>query len=197
MSDSTVDIQMNDIPLEKIFQTQIDDGGKLALCVAYSTMHIANSILRAHDKSVPKLTLDSINKIVDESVANCGLASKDGFNSDRGWVKSHEKIAEAVGLKGYTKVYEEADASKIFALLQWGSMVELRHEGHHSMIATGWFKGKDEKFYCKVQDPWPYSDDCLLDTSRMVTLKKVNGKLVDSRTIELMGWFKKNGTDWV
>jgi hypothetical protein len=191
-------IEMNHVALNDIKQTQIDDKGNKALCLGLTNIQIAASILRAKDKSIAPLTLKDVDAIVDKAVANGGFADKDkDGNSDNGWVLSHEKIAEAAGLFGYTKIYEKINKERLFALLQWGSLVELRDEGHHSLIATGWYQDENGNFFCTVSDPWPYSNDTLLDCQRWTTLRKSGDKLVDSRTIELIGFYVNPQTNWL
>jgi hypothetical protein len=197
MKDVKIEIPMASVPIEKMFQTEIDDAGKNELCMGFCDIEIAHSILRTYDKKLRPPNLQQVNEFVDKAVANGGFATLDGKDSYHGFCQNHEKIAEAVGLAGYEKVFEKVDAGKIFALLQWGSVVEIRKEGSHSMLAVSWGKGEDGKFYCKVVDPWPYSDDCLLDTGRMVTLRKVGDQLIDSRNIGWMGWYRKKGTSWI
>lgn len=189
MSDIT--IKMKHVSANDIKQTTINDKGANELCLALCDIQIAASL----QKKV--LTLADINRIVDVAITNGGLASLDGKDSYHGFVKSHEKLAEAAGLTGYTKKYIKFDAAKIFALLQWGSLVELRDEGHHSLLATGWYKQGDS-FYCTCSDPWPYTNDVRLDTARGVTQKTgLRGALVDSRSIEYIGFYVKENTEWI
>lgn len=184
-------IKMHHVSANDIKQTTISDKGANELCLALCDIQIAGSL----QKKV--FTLADVNRIVDAAIKNGGLASVDGKDSYHGFVQSHEKLAEAAGLTGYTKKYIKFDAAKIFALLQWGSLVELRDEGRHSVLATGWYKLED-KFYCTTSDPWPYTDDKRLDTARAMTQKiGLRGAIVDSRSIEYIGFYVKNGTDWI
>jgi len=180
MSDT---IYVKRIALNDIKQTDIDDAGKNALCMALCKIQIAGAMLGK------VYNLDDINKIVDMCIQNGALRSKDGENSD-GWVLRHEKVAEACGLKGVKSVYKEFDRHDIVNRLQWGQPIELRDEGKHSLLCVGWYK-EGEKFYGEVFDPWPKTDDKRLDFERAVTQRMVKGKWVDSRTIELYSYFEK------
>lgn len=186
-----ISVKMRHVSANDIKQTTINDKGANELCLALCDIQIAGSL----QKKV--FSLADVNRIVDAAIKNGGIASVDGKDSYHGFVKSHEKLAEAAGLTGYTKKYVKYDAAKIFALLQWGSLVELRDEGHHSLLATGWYKQGDS-FYCTTSDPWPYTDDKRLDTARAMTQKVgAGGKLIDSRSIEYIGFYIKNGTEWI
>lgn len=186
-----ITVKMRHVSANDIKQTTIDDKAAAELCLFLSDVQICGSL----QKKV--FSLADINRIKMAAIKNGGLASHDGKDSYHGWVQSHEKIAEAAGLSGYTKKYIKFDAAKIFALLQWGSLVELRDEGHHSLLATGWYKLED-KFYCTTSDPWPYTDDKRLDTARAMTQKiGLRGAIVDSRSIEYIGFYVKNGTEWI
>lgn len=186
-----VSVKMRHISANDIKQTTIDDKGANELCLALCDIQIAGSLLKK------TFTLGDVNRIVKDAIKNGGLASVDGKDSYHGFVKSHEKLAEAAGLTGYVKKYIKFDAAKIFALLQWGSLVELRDEGKHSLLATGWYKLGDE-FFCSTSDPWPFTDDKRLDTARAMTQKVgKGGKLIDSRSIEYIGFYVKTGTDWI
>lgn len=191
MSEQDISVKMRHVSANDIKQTTIDDKGANELCLALCDIQIAGSL----QKKV--FTLADVNRIVDAAIKNGGLASVDGKDSYHGFVQSHEKLAEAAGLTGYVKKYIKFDAAKIFALLQWGSLVELRDEGHHSLLATGWYKQGDQ-FFCTTSDPWPYTDDKRLDTARAMTQKVgPGGKLIDSRSIEYIGFYVKSGTDWI
>ncbi|MBS0616638.1 MAG: hypothetical protein JSR44_00505 [Spirochaetes bacterium] len=118
----------------------------------------------------------------------------------------HEKCAAAVGLVGYKKEYAAiprdkkgaADCSQIINLLSWQTLVELRHDGHHSLTATGWYK-ESGKFYIAVNDPWPTTDDTRFDVSRSITQRFAKGAWIDSRPIESFAWFYKEGSNpkWI
>lgn len=193
-----VTVDMSHVAVEDIKQNDIADADANKLCLALCDIQLAGSILLGQKAIARPFNLADINRIVDKAIANGGIASVDGINSDSGWVKSHEKIAEAAGLFGYVKKYAPFDPAKIFALLQWKSLVELRDEGRHSLLATSWFKGEDGIFYCRTSDPWRPTNDTLLDTSRALTLRKDrNGNLVPSRSIEYIGYYVRNGTDWI
>lgn len=195
--ESHVSVDMEHVSLNDIKQTTIDDKWNTKLCLWVADTQIAGSIRRIYDKTLSPFTLDDLNRFADECIARGGLARLDDKNSQDGFVLNHQIVAEVAGLKGYVKKYVPFDAAKIFALLQWKCLVELRDEGHHSLLATGWFKGDDGKFYCNTSDPWPATDDKRLDTARAMTQRLVNGKWIDSRSIEFIGYYVRRGTDWL
>ncbi len=204
-------LEISSTKINKIFQTEIDDSDADKLCLWMQDILIPWSILRliakAKGENLPPLTLADFNRLNDVCIANGGLKKRDAGNSVDGFVTSHEKCAEAVGLTGYIKEYVKIprgkdglfDCSFAVNLLQWGCLVELRDEGRHSLTATGAYKA-DGKFYLEVSDPWPATNDTRFDCARGVTQRFVQGKgWVDSRTIEYFGWFYKTGTNpkWV
>lgn len=195
-------IQMNEIKLPTLRQTDISDTAKNELCLVYSGGQMAYQLRRRNEMKkgvkLPTWTMKDVDEFIDKAIGNGGVYTEDGVNSLHGMAKNHRKIAEAAGLYGYDKEYVKYDSAKIMALLQWDSLVELRDEGRHSLLATGWYK-EDDKFYCSTSDPWPYSDDLRLDCARAMTQKKVNGKWVDSRSIEYFAFYYKIGTDpkWI
>jgi hypothetical protein len=195
-------IEMNSVSLNDIKQTAINDSGRNSLCLALANIQIAGSILRLRalreGKTIAPYTLEDIDRIVDEAVKNGGLRDldKDG-NSDDGFVADHEKIAAAAGLFDVKKVYEKINKYRISALLQWGSCVEIRDEGRHSMIAYAWYVDANQNMFCRLSDPWPKTNDVLLDCQRWMTQRMVDGKLVDSRSVEHIGYYIDNKTKWV
>lgn len=189
---------MAHVAIDDIKQTDISDAGNKELCLCLADIQIAGSILLMQKKIATPFTLADIDRIVDAAILNGGLATADKQNSLHGYVLSHERVAEAAGLLGYVKKYELYDASRIFALLQWGSVVELRQEGRHSMLATGWFKADTGKVYCTVSDPWPATNDTLLDCDRAMTQRMVGeGFMKDSRRITHIGYYVRRGTNWL
>lgn len=176
-------ITVKHIALNDIKQTDIDDAGKNALCMALCNIQMAGAMIGK------VFTLKDVDRIVDQCVANGALRSTDRVNSD-GWVVSHEKIAEACGLPYVKKFYKKFDRHDIINRLQWGQPIELRDEGKHSLLCVGWFKEGD-KFYGECLDPWPKTDDKRIDFERATTQRKEKGKWVDSRTIEFYGYFEK------
>jgi len=199
------------IKINKIFQTKIDDASADKLCLWMQNVLIAWSILRvkakADDRDLPEpLTLADFNRLNDACIANGGLARLTDGDSKEGFVLNHEKCAEAVGLYGYKKEYVKfsrdkkgaCDVSDVLNLLTWGSLVELRDEGAHSLTAVGWYKANG-KYYLEVRDPWPKTDDARFDCARGVTQRFVAGRWVDSRSIEYYAWFYKVGTSpkWI
>lgn len=180
MSDT---IFVKEIKLNDIKQTEIDDAGRNALCMALCKIQMAGAMVgKVYD-------LAEVNKIVDRCIEIGALRSTDKKNSD-GWVANHEKIAEACGLKNVKNVYKKFDRYDIVNRIQWGQPIELRDEGKHSLLAVGWYKEGDD-FFLTVIDPWPKTDDKRLDLSRAMTQRKVGGKWVDSRSIEYYGYFEK------
>ena len=199
-------IEVADLKINKIFQTQIDDTDRDYLCVWMQSILIPWSILRRRNRSLPPLRLEDFNRLNDACIANGGLARRDDKNSVRGYVSNHEKCAEAVGLTGYKKEYVKIprnadntfDCSQILALLQWETLVELRDDGRHSLTATGWYK-EGGRFFAHVSDPWPKTNDERFDLDRAMTQRKVAGQWIDSRSIESFAWFYKLGTNpkWI
>jgi hypothetical protein len=199
------------VKINEVFQTEIDDDDADKLCLWMCNVLAAWSILcvkaRMDKRAVPApLTLDDFNRLKNICLSNGALAKRDAKNSFNGFVTNHEKCAEAVGLLGYEKQYVKFskdkkgvfDVGDVINLLSWGALVELRDEGAHSLIATGWYKA-DGKFYLEVRDPWPKTNDTRFDCARGVTQRYVKGAWVDSRTIEFYGWFFKRGTSpkWI
>jgi len=168
-----------------IKQTLISDGGKNALCLALVNLQLAASEIGK------VLGLEDVNKFVKAAVKAGALRSTDGENSD-GWIMpgGHEKLAELVGLKDVEKKYIKFDRSDIINRLQWGKAVELRDEGKHSLLAYRWFK-EGETFFADVLDPWPKTNDTRINLDRAMTQREVNGKWVDSRSIEYIGFYEK------
>lgn len=203
-------LPISDIKIEKIFQTQIDDSDADKLCLWMQDILIPWSILRLIKKqsgeNVPSLTLADFDRLNDLCIKNGGLARRTDGDSENGYVNNHEKCAEAVGLFGYKKEYVKipfnkdgtADASFAVNLLQWGSLVELRDDGHHSLTATGAYKAEG-KYYLEVRDPWPKTDDTRFDCARAMTQRFTSKGWVDSRSIEYFAWFYKVGSSpkWV
>lgn len=176
--------RMKLVSLNDIKQTKIDDAGKDALCTALCNLQMAAAALGL------KPDLSQIDAWIDECVKVGALRSKDKKNSD-GFVLSHEKMAEVVGLKGVKKVYKKFDKAEIINLLQWGRAVELRDEGKHSLLAVGWLADADGKAFADCLDPWPYSNDVRLDLQRAMTQNVKAGVLVDSRSIEYYGIYEE------
>jgi hypothetical protein len=184
------------IDMEPIRQTDIDDAANDKLCLALTNIQLCGSILIALKKRITPFSLAEVNAIIDKSIKNGGLKTKDGVNSDGGYVLNHEKMAEACGLPGYKKHYARlGDGSELLNRLQWKVAVELRDEGKHSLIACGWHV-QSGKVYVDVFDPWPKTDDSRFDLARAMTQRQVNGKWVDSRSIEYIGYYNKAGTNW-
>lgn len=183
---SGVRIQMGQVQLNDIKQTAISDGGKNALCLGLVNLQMA----AAEMGLVPDL--EQIDAWVDESIRVGALRTKDGVNSD-GWILpgGHEKMAAIVGLRGVRKVYVKFDVGIITARLQWKLPVELRDEGKHSLLCVGWFQDVDGKIYGECLDPWPKTDDKRIDFDRAMTQRIVNGKWVDSRSIEYIGYYQR------
>lgn len=171
--------QFNDIK-----QTLIADEGKDALCLALVNLQMAAS------ESGKVLTLDDVNRLVKEAVKIGALRSSDGVNSD-GWILpgGHEKLAALAGLHNVTKKYIKFDRAEIINRLQWGKAVEIRDQGRHSLLSYRWFK-EGATFFADVLDPWPYTNDTRIDLDRAMTLRQVNGKWADSRTIEYIGFYE-------
>lgn len=191
-------IDMAHIAVQDIKQNDIADAAADKLCLALCDIQIAGSLLLLQGKRKTPFTLEDVDVIIDAAIANGGIASKDGVNSDNGWVASHEKVAEAAGLFGYTKKYTPFNAAILFALLQWGSLVELRDEGKHSLLATSWFKANDGVYYCTVSDPWRATNDIFIDSARALTYRAdKTGTLVPSRSIEYLGYYVRRGTNWI
>lgn len=182
-----VKIQMGQVRLNDIKQTAISDGGKYALCLGLINLQMAAAELGL----VPDL--QQIDAWIDESVRVGALRTKDGVNSD-GWVLpgGHEKMAAVVGLFNVRKVYKKFDVGIITARLQWKLPVELRDEGKHSLLCVGWHvDAADGKIYGECLDPWPKTDDRRIDFDRAMTQRIVNGKWVDSRSIEYIGYYER------
>jgi len=199
------------VKINQIYQTEIDDSSADKLCLWMQNILIPWSILRVKAKqegrTLPEpLTLADFNRLNDICIKTGALAKLTDGDSKEGFVLNHEKCAEAVGLIGYKKQYEqftknkkgEFDVSFVMNLLTWGSLVELRDDGKHSLTAVGWYKA-DGKFYLEVRDPWPKTDDARLDCSRCMTQRYVGGRWLDSRSIESFAWFYKVGTSpkWI
>jgi hypothetical protein len=189
------------IELKDIKQTAISDTWKTKLCTALCNIQICCGIMLTKGLLKNPFSISDIDRIVDEAVKNGGLSTKDGENSDNGYVANHEKIAEAAGLPGkWKKLYPRLDAdglANILALLQWGSPVELRDEGKHSLLATGSYL-ENGIIFLEVIDPWPYTDDKRLNTKTNMTQKKnEKGEWVDSRSIEFYGWYKNLISGWL
>lgn len=183
---SGVKIQMAQLRLNDIKQTAISDAGKNALCLGLCNLQMAAAELGL----VPDL--QQIDAWIDESVRVGALRTIDGVNSD-GWVKpgGHEKMAAVVGLFNVRKVYKKFDVGIITARLQWKLPVELRDEGKHSLLCVGWHVDEvDGKIYGECLDPWPKTGDRRIDFARAMTQRIVNGKWVDSRSIEYIGYYE-------
>lgn len=205
-----VKIDIKKIELKTLRQTDIDDAGKNELCLVYSGLRVAYQLRRRLEAKkgvkLPDLDMPDIDRMIDECVANGGVKTHDKKNSWHGLAADHVKIAEAAGLFGYEKEYVKIgknpdgsfDCSFICALLQWDSLVELRDEGRHSLLATGWYL-EGTTVYCTTSDPWPYSDDLRFNTKTAMTERKVNGKWTPSRSIEFFAWYYKRGTNpkWI
>lgn len=203
-------LQISNIKIDKIFQTEIADKNADKLCLWMQDILIPWSILRIiakqSGKDLAPLSLADFNRLNDECIKNGGLAKLTEGDSKEGFVNNHELCANAVGLYGYQKEYVKIptnkdgtfDSSFAFNLLQWGCLIELRDEGHHSLTATGAYK-VDGKFYFEVRDPWPKTDDTRFDCARAMTQRFVNGQWIDSRSIEYFGWFFKIGVNpkWI
>ena len=204
-------LDVANVKINQVFQTEIDDADADKLCLWMSNTLIAWSILRVKARLVEKpipapLTLDDFNRLKNVCLSNGALAKRDAANSLNGFVTNHEKCAEAVGLTGYKKEYVKfardkkgvVDVTPVLNLLSWGSIVELRDEGKHSLVATGWYKAEG-KYYLEVRDPWPKTNDTRFDCARGVTQRFEKGKWVDSRSIEFYGWFYRGGSSpkWV
>lgn len=203
-------IDVANVKIDKIFQTEISDANADKLCLWMQDILLPWSILRTLDKQKgierAPLTLDDFNALKKICLANGGLAKLDANNSNAGFVLSHEMCAAAVGLLGYKKEYVTwpknkdgtFDVSQAVNLLSWGALVELRHDGHHSLTATGWYKDAG-KFYFEVRDPWPYTNDERFDCARGFTQRYVSGAWADSRPIESFAWFYKIGSNpkWI
>jgi hypothetical protein len=177
---------MKGVKLDHIFQTQIDDKANTELCLCLSDLLLAAADLKLSP------SLADVDRWVDEGVRVGALASRDGKNSEHGFVKNHEKLAEIVGLKGVKKIYEKFDIGRVTALLQWEKAVELRDEGHHSLLCVSW-REEGGEFYGEVLDPWPYTDDKRIDLKRGITQRLIKGEWKDSRSIEYIGYFEKVG----
>ncbi len=176
-------IQVNRIGLNDIKQTQINDKGNEALCTALC------NILQAGAMQGLVYTLADVDRIVDACVANGALRTADGVDSD-GYINSHRKMAEACGLTGFRKIYRAFDANELITRIVWGQPVELRDDGHHSLLALGVFE-EGGKAYADVLDPWGKTNDQRLDITRQMTQRQVAlGKWVDSRSIERIGYYK-------
>lgn len=199
------------VKINEIYQTEIDDANAVKLCLWMSNILIAWSILRIKAKAgkrdaPPPLTLADFNRLNDACIKNGALAKLTDGDSKDGFVTNHEKCAEAVGLTGYKKEYVKftrdkkgvVDVADVINLLTWGCIVELRDEGKHSLVATGWYKAAG-KFFLEVRDPWPKTNDTRFDCARGMTQRYIAGRWVDSRSIEFYGWFFKVGTSpkWV
>lgn len=204
-------LDVANVKINQVFQTEIDDASADKLCLWMSNVLISWSILRVLARLAGKpmpapLTLDDFNRLNDLSIKNGALAKLTDGDSKDGFVTNHEKCAEAVGLTGYKKEYVRFSKDKkgnvevtpVLNLLSWGSIVELRDEGKHSLVATGWYKA-DGKFYLEVRDPWPKTNDTRFDCARGMTQRFEKGKWVDSRSIEFYGWFYRVGSspEWV
>lgn len=188
---------MQSVKLNKISQRAINDAGADALCMAVSDILMAWGNLKRENRNLAPLTLADIDRIVDKCIAAGALRDLDKDGQSDGFVSSHEKIAEVVGLKGFTKVREPYDKHKIINLLQWQAIVEIR-SGGHSMVCHAWsFNEAEQKAYAQVMDPWPKTDDVRLDLDRGKTQKLVGKSFVDSRSIKTFAWYKRNNTDWI
>lgn len=189
-------IEMQNVKLDKVFQTEVDDSDNEKLCMWLVDVYMAWGHLKRETPNLAPLTLAEINKIQDASIKNGGLLDRDkDGNSDDGYVANHEKVAAAAGLTGFTKVREPYDKHKVINLLQWQCLVEIRSSGH-SMLAHGWFM-ENKKPFAHVLDPWPKTDDVRLDLDRGMTLRQGKAGFVDSRKIVSFAWYRKNGTDWI
>ena len=174
--------------VDLINQRVVKDAGADALCLFIANLQMAAAEM--------KMTLDmaDINRLVKEAVKVGALRSSDGGKNSDGWILpgGHEKIAALVGLKNVTKKYVKFDKGEIIERLQWGKPVELRDEGKHSLLAVRWFMD-GKKALADVLDPWPKTNDTRLDFDRAMTQREVNGKFVDSRSIEYIGFYEKTG----
>jgi hypothetical protein len=191
--------QVSHIELKDLKQTRISDKWNTKLCTALCDIQIACGILLSKKELKAPFTYDDVDRIVDDSVRNGGLATKDGVNSEHGYVANHEKIAEAAGLYGFKKYYIKLDAaglSKMVALLQWGSPVELRDEGKHSLLAVGAYL-ENGTLFLNVSDPWPYTNDERFNTKTNMTQRLEKGAWVDSRSIEYIGYYENKKTGWL
>lgn len=187
------------ITIREIYQTEIDDKWATKLCMWLCEMWMAWSVLcfiaerEGKEKPAP-FTLEQLNKLNDLCIEKGGLARLTDGDSDNGFVKNHEINAECVGLKGYKKIYEPiGDGSKVVNLVQWGIICELRDDGRHSMMAVGSYEDAGEMFLT-VFDPWKKTDDRRYRCSTGMTQRKVNGKWVDSRSVESFAWYYKVGS---
>lgn len=176
-------IQVGRIGLNDIKQTQISDKGRDALCTALC------NVLSAGAMQGLFYTLADVDRIVDECIRIGALRKLDEENSD-GYILSHRKMAEACGLVGYRKIYRAFDANQLITRVVWGQPVELRDDGHHSLLANGVFE-ENGVAYCNVIDPWPKTNDTRLDIKRQMTQRQVDGKWRDSRSIERIGYYLK------
>lgn len=191
-------ISMASISITRVYQTEIKDAWASKLCMWLCEMWMAWSLLRRKDKNLAPFTREDLDRLNNACIKNGGLARLNDEDSDNGFVKNHERNAEAVGLFGYKKIYEPMDPAKVIALLQWGAIVELRDEGRHSMLAIGWYQ-EDGKTFLEMFDPWKKTNDGRLDCARNTTQRLVDGKWVDSRTVEFFAWYYKVGTNpkWI
>lgn len=174
--------------VDLINQRLVKDTGADALCLFIVNLQMAAAEMKM------TLAMADINRLVKEAVKVGALRSSDGGKNSDGWILpgGHEKIAALVGLKNVKKKYVKFDKGEIIARLQWGKPVELRDEGKHSMLAVRWFMD-GKKALADVLDPWPKTNDTRLDFDRAMTQCEVNGKFVDSRSIEYIGFYEKTG----
>lgn len=194
-------IEMTKISVTEVYQTEIDDKWATKLCMWLCEMWMAWSIRRIYNKKLAPWTKADLNRLNDESIKEGGLKKLTDGDSDNGFVTDHEINARVAGLKGYTKIYEKLDdagKAKLVNLLQWEVICELRDEGKHSMLAIGWsFDESSGTTYIEMFDPWKATNDLRMDLKRGMTQRKVNGKWVDSRSVESFAWYRKNGEDWI
>ena len=195
-------IANNEIKINHIWQTDIDDKAAAELCMWECEIFMGWSYGRKSIKNLPCPDLKFLNWANDEAIKRGGLKKATDGDSVHGYVTNHEiNFQIGGGPKGYTKEYEyfkDAGFEKIVNLIQWGALVELRDEGRHSMIANGSYL-EDGKPFLSVIDPWPKSNDQRMDCTRFMTQKMINGKWVDSRSIECFAWYHKDGSNpkWV
>ncbi len=192
--------KVNHIELKDLKQTKIHDSWNTKLCTALVNIQIGCGILITKGLIKTPFTIEKVDEIVDACVAKGALASRDGKNSDNGYVADHEKMLALCGVPGkWKKHYPKLDAdglANMIALLQWGAPVELRDEGKHSLLACGTFI-EDGVLYLDVIDPWPDTDDKRFNTVTKMTQRLVNGVWKDSRSIEYYGWFENLETKWL
>lgn len=193
-------MQINNIKLNHIWQTDIDDASADKLCMWLCEIFMGWSYAYKANRAVVCPDLGKINELKNEAIARVGLAKLDNNNSKDGYVLDHEiNFQLAGGPKGYTKIYEyfnKAGHEKVVNLLQWGVLVELRDEGKHSLLANGSYI-EEGTTYLSVVDPWPKTDDKRFNCDTYMSQRKVGDKWVDSRSIECFAWYRKNDTDWI